>query len=565
LCLAALCGGVPAVLLPACAEGETVSGDGEAPRDPAEPEPQDNDDPSGGICLLNNCASDEECKGCPDGRSRCMVAENRCVACDPVTGQGCPEGQSCSSYGICAPAGQTCPTDDKGNPQVACNTSDDCKACSPMHQICDQQTHKCQACLPTNTQHCLSSDICVDGKCSPKCPQSCTKDSECGQCGAPGKEAHACYQHKCAECSDTYPCAAGLVCKAGSCVPQCGLAGPTAGTCKTSEDCKSCGDGKSGGAWSCKKPINAGANDLGTCGPSAAGCSDLGKSVAVLPPPWDQYTNACSKDADCSGVGIQYNVGKLVKDIVGDDEINLGFTKVKIHDANVTYGMNKCADIKITENLSCGVCVPCEVDADCKPIGLDPLIAQLFKGEPLAQIAGALLLDLLYGNNAQHNLYFYCQPVAAGYGVCAPCANPTQACGQSGGGGSGGGAPSGGSCTHSPCATGAKLSASCDGCAATVCSYDAYCCSTEWDNICVSEAKQYCGATCNGGGGTGGGGTGGSSPSSCSHTECIAGAKLSKSCSLCAASVCKYDAYCCDVEWDQQCVSEAATDPACPC
>ena len=78
--------------------------------------------------------------------------------------------------------------------------------------------------------------------------------------------------------------------------------------------------------------------------------------VVVLPAPYDKYTNTCSSDTDCAGVSIQYNVGKLLREQTGIDSIK---------DANVEYGMNVCADVKISEKISCGICVPCAVDADC--------------------------------------------------------------------------------------------------------------------------------------------------------------------------------------------------------
>jgi len=144
-----------------------------------------------GVCLLNSCNANNQCDGCPDGRTTCLVAENRCVACDPKTGSGCKPGEKCSSFGLCAPEGLTCMTDDKGNPTIKCSKNSDCKACDPQHQVCDDKTGKCQACTTTNTQHCLASDICLNGNCSPKCPKACTVDNDCGQCGGPGNEAHA--------------------------------------------------------------------------------------------------------------------------------------------------------------------------------------------------------------------------------------------------------------------------------------------------------------------------------------------------------------------------------------
>ena len=564
LAAAALISVAPLMMLQACAQqgvlddeiGDDNGGDKSQP--PAEAAEQ------GGICLLNNCNSDLECAGCDDGRDSCLIDENRCVACDPVSGHGCGPGETCSPFGLCAPEGQTCLTDEHGDPTVSCASDTDCKACSPMHQVCDVASGKCQACTASDTSHCLQSDICISGKCSPKCPTACTADAECGQCGGPGNEAHACNSHKCAECSDTFPCPEGLQCQAGSCVPGCGIPGPVSGDCTADEDCKFCGDGEAS-VFVCKKAINSNPNDHGSCVPKAEGCSDLGKEVAVLPEPWNAATNLCSSDANCAGQGITYNVGKMIRELVGSEEINLGFKKIKIQDANVQYAMPKCANIDITDSISCGICVPCQQDADCAPIQVDPLINDLFKGDPLAQIAGALLIDLLYGDTPEHALNFFCQPVAAGYGVCAPCANPLQKCGQSGGnnnggGNNGGGNNGGGTCSHDVCDTGSALSCN-DSCVQAVCAADSYCCDTAWDSVCVNEVAQYCGPnTCSGGGNNGGGNNNG-----CAHSECTSGGKLADGCSTCAGAVCAQDPFCCNNEWDSLCVDAAKAEASCGC
>jgi hypothetical protein len=54
-----------------------------------------------------------------------------------------------------------------------------------------------------------------------------------------------------------------------------------------------------------------------------------------------------------------------------------------------------------------------------------------------------------------------------------------------------------GSCRHDVCATGNKLTKSCNDCAAQICAQDSYCCSTKWDSTCVGEVKSICGETCN--------------------------------------------------------------------
>jgi hypothetical protein len=550
LAAAAMTVTAPALLLQACATSNPEFGEPNAgPSTGAGTDTQ-----SQGVCLLNNCKSDAECGGCADGRNKCKVEENRCVACDPVSGKGCKDGESCTSFGLCAPKGQKCETDDHGVPKISCNSDSDCKACDPMHQVC--ANNKCVACADGKTQHCLQSDICVNNNCSPKCPKSCESDGDCSQCGGPGNETHACNAHKCAECSDTVKCKNGLQCQNGTCVPGCGIPNSTPGDCTSDEDCKFCGDSSSQGSYVCKKAINANKpQDHGSCVPKAQGCSDLGKGVAVLPAPFNQVTNSCSSDANCANVDIQLNVGKLIRDAVGSDSIDVGFKKIKIQDANVAYGMNKCAKIDITESISCGVCVPCKVDSDCKPIAVDPLVLNLFKGDPVAQIAGSLLINLLYGQNQSHDLNFFCQPVAAGYGVCAPCSNPTQACGKSGGSVNNGSGP----CAHSVCTAGEKLNCS-DACVAKVCAQDDYCCKTAWDSQCVSEVSKFCGSNvCGNNGGNNGGG------SSCAHSECKAGAKLTSACSPCAAAVCKADPYCCNNDWDNQCVTAAKNNKSCSC
>jgi hypothetical protein len=51
-------------------------------------------------------------------------------------------------------------------------------------------------------------------------------------------------------------------------------------------------------------------------------------------------------------------------------------------------------------------------------------------------------------------------------------------------------------CAHDVCATGKKLSPSCDPCAAAVCGWDPTCCDSTWDGACVETAALLCGASC---------------------------------------------------------------------
>ena len=503
-----------------------------------------------GLCLLNNCNSDAECEGCSFGRTKCNLDENRCVACDPVAGTGCKAGEECTSFGTCAPVGLTCPTDASGTPTVTCSADSDCIACDPMHQKCDTATSKCVACIPSgDTSACLGSDYCTPtGACEQKCPPSCTQDADCGNCVNGGKEAKACNNHVCAECSETLPCGAGLECQKGVCVKPCGKAGSPiegGGECQTAAECYGCGNTESTTTWECKFPINGGTH--GTCVPPAEGCTDIAKSGVVLPPPFDQVTNLCSSDSNCANVSIDLNVGKLIKDLVGSDEIDLGLKKIKINDATISYKMPQCASIEIKDE-SCGVCVPCETDADCKPIPLDPLISDLFAGDALAQLAAAFLMDLLFGKDKEHEIHMQCQPVAKGYGVCAPCANPTKACGTGSTG-----QPGSGTCDHNVCETGSALDPTCGLCAAAVCLNDFYCCTVEWDDMCKQHVDDVCAVGCDG-------------TTTCTHGPCETGGSMHKSCSPCVEEVCKTDPYCCNLtsgQWDQLCVDSAQAKPEC--
>lgn len=112
-----------------------------------------------------------------------------------------------------------------------------------------------------------------------------------------------------------------------------------------------------------------------------------------------------------------------------------------------------------------------------------------------------------------------------------------------------------GMCEHDVCMAGAALTSTCDPCVSSVCTQDSFCCDMAngtWDTTCVNIAKDGgvhpdCSGTC------------------CAHSECTEGAKLEAGCSLCVDSVCGQDSYCCDNEWDGVCVDIAKAVPSCNC
>jgi RHS repeat-associated protein len=53
-----------------------------------------------------------------------------------------------------------------------------------------------------------------------------------------------------------------------------------------------------------------------------------------------------------------------------------------------------------------------------------------------------------------------------------------------------------GNCSHELCSAGAQLDSTCDGCVSRICAVDPFCCSTAWDDICVSEVNSVCHQSC---------------------------------------------------------------------
>jgi hypothetical protein len=137
-----------------------------------------------------------------------------------------------------------------------------------------------------------------------------------------------------------------------------------------------------------------------------------------------------------------------------------------------------------------------------------------------------------------------------------PATTSTGPGGGAGQGGSGGGST--GTCAHDECEEGDALDPGCSACASDLCAADPYCCTTEWDVLCIGKTEQYCEGLC------------GSGPTECAHDPCAEGAALESGCDPCVTSVCAADSVCCDAQgqsgWDQFCVSAAenySVHPAC--
>lgn len=133
-----------------------------------------------------------------------------------------------------------------------------------------------------------------------------------------------------------------------------------------------------------------------------------------------------------------------------------------------------------------------------------------------------------------------------GWSACVSTLASEGACGTGpnhGGGGTGGGTPEP-SCSHDACEVGEAMSATCDGCIASLCDLDPYCCESSYDETCVQEAQSIPACGC-------------AAEQTCAHDECDTGEILDPACSDCAETVCEADGYCCTTSWDDLCVSHA--------
>ena len=446
-----------------------------------------NNNPSGkdSICLLNNCDTDRECKNCSGDRTTCNQKEHRCVACGPEAGgKNCGAGQSCTKYGDCVPGGVSCNEDASGKPTITCASDADCSACGPNFKVCDPAAKKCVGCTTANVTNCQSTDVCTAaGDCVPACPATCKADADCGKCGAPGAENHACNRGVCAKCSETKACPnANEICNdVGDCEKTCGVA-KNPNKCNTDADCTSC----QGGLTKCTgKPIGGG---LGTCAAAAAGCEQLGTGVFVLPDPFSRVTQACSTDANCANVSAKFDVGSIIKKATG----------LNVNSATLDYPMHACASVDILDGKKCGVCVPCKKDADCTPIDVQKFAGDAFG--PIGSIAAAILLDKAFGPS-DRKVHMYCQKinaVAGGeYGACVPCPSFFQRCGDAAVDTDNPAT----ACDHGVCTVGAALGATCDsGCAGRVAQKDPFCTSKTgfWDQKCKDLVESECtNITCN--------------------------------------------------------------------
>lgn len=117
-----------------------------------------------------------------------------------------------------------------------------------------------------------------------------------------------------------------------------------------------------------------------------------------------------------------------------------------------------------------------------------------------------------------------------------------------------GAADDGCGCPFGLCETpGQPMLDGCNPCVSQICDVDPYCCTNQWDSLCVGRVASVCGqADC--------------VAPTCAHLVCISGGALDSNCHTCVNQICAVDPYCCSTSWDGLCVTQVGTvcGLACP-
>jgi hypothetical protein len=126
---------------------------------------------------------------------------------------------------------------------------------------------------------------------------------------------------------------------------------------------------------------------------------------------------------------------------------------------------------------------------------------------------------------------------------CGSCGSSTSGSSTSGGN------PSSDCCAPGPAGCGDPAVQQC------VCQQDDYCCTTEWNDLCVQEVDQFGCGSC-GGSSAASGSSGGNPQGACCVPMPNPGCFDDPTVEQC---VCSQDAYCCQTAWDDTCVMEVNT------
>jgi hypothetical protein len=521
------------------------------------------------FCGDDTCDDNEDCKSCPADCGECCgndaceaLLGETCESCpadcgdcpDACGDQVCGEGESCTNCAVdCGPCEGSCclPSDAPGcaNLEVqSCVCAADAFCCEVMwDEICAAEADECGSC----------NGDCCGSHASPGCQDEeieicvCAADAFCcdvawdGLCVAEVTDLQCGVCDVVAECGDNM-CDDNEDCK--SCPADCGeccgndaceaLLGETCETCPA--DCgacpEACGDNVCGDDENC---VNCAAD----CGDCTGSCCLANGTEGCI----DDNVQGCVCAMDPFCCNVQWD-GLCAQEADECDACNGACCAVN--------GNEGCDDEPIE------TCV-CAEDPYCCNVNWD----QLCVNEVESLNCGSCAVADVCGDG-----------ICGDTETCETCANDCGACM--------------GGCCEAHDGTGCA-----DGdCVAFICEIDAYCCETEWDQICADEALQYCpvcqgtfptcgdgeclfGETCEtcaedcgpcefcGDNICNGDEDCASCPDDCGACDsdcCVASGGQGCDDAACTDFVCAEDPYCCSNNWDNICAQEAgAWCPVC--
>jgi len=515
----------------------------------------------------------------------CEAATKTCKSQPHPDGTPCDDGDACSGADKCA--GGTCAAgavdlcpkpetdcankkDDDGDGWIDCDDSD----CQADIVTCKSKTE--QACGDKVDNDADGKTDCGDGDCATQKP--CTKCAHdlCTQ-GPPETAA-------CSECAnqicqvDPYCCTSAWD---NLCVKQVGTVCNL--TCGAEGACADGLDNDTDGKTDCSDPdcVNDGAacptecaHDACLPGPKlAAGCDPCVGVICAA----DQYCCATQWDAWCAGAVKLFCAKNCPTEVNCSDSV----------DNDGDFGID-CKD------------PDCAASAACTP-GATELACDDAKDED-----GDGKTDCADSDCTGSKFCALAQEVNCGDKVdddkdgTTDCADTdcemAATCSQ---------------CAHPLCTVGAKLAQGCDSCVDLICAQDAFCCATDWDNLCVNEVGTICKKPCSSGSGetdcanqkdddndgkidcvdsdcatafvckttphetncsdgvdNNNNGktdcaddhcTSSADCAPCAHGPCELGTANPKACDACVTKVCKVNPSCCSIAWDAVCVGVAVS------
>lgn len=402
-------------------------------------------DCASGVCMANVCAA----ATCTDGVRNGGESD---VDCGGGDCPGCAAGRTCSGPGSClsgvctdgvcqAPScsdgmmnGTETDTDCGGSCQAKCEAGEGCATPSDcVSRVCTGGV--CQAATCTDgVRNGNESDIDCGGTCLQRCGwgQRCGSPADCGM-------GVTCSNGTCSGCAaglgncDKDP-ANGCETSIGSNLLHCGGCGMACSTANVAQN--ACTQG------SC----------TGTC---AAGYFDCDNNMRAN----GCEVNGQTDPQNCGGCGISVNDGNAC---TTDSCVN----GVVTHTPIPGCGVQTCA------HSACAIGVALNAQACSRPGTNNDCVARVCAED---SYCCSVEWDIICRNTAM-------DPAICPTGLTSPnTANFT--C----------------NCAHSFCSTGGvsqPLMRSCDPCVKRVCELDSYCCSTDWDNVCVSAVAQECNIVC---------------------------------------------------------------------